>query len=108
LDKPLNPASLWTFVTNHAAVLALVAEHGQITAREIAQSIGITERAVRKIIADLEAEGYVAKERVGRVNVYRVNGHLPLRRPERRDVAVGNLLKALRSGSDSQGAERDE
>lgn len=85
----------WTFVTNHGAVLALVAQHERITAREISMELGITERSVHRIISDLEAEGYIEREREGRFNRYEVNHHLPLRRPESRDVVVGSLLKAL-------------
>lgn len=89
----------WTFITNHGAVLALIAEHGQITAREIASELGITERSVHRIISDLEAEGYITRTRRGRVNQYEVNHDLPLRRIERRDVAVRELLKVLLSDS---------
>ncbi len=89
----------WTFITNHGAVLALIAEHGQITAREIAAELGITERSVHRIISDLEAEGYITRTRRGRVNQYQVNHDLPLRRIERRDVAVRELLKVLLSNS---------
>ena len=85
----------WTFITNHGAVLALMAEHGQITARDIANELGITERSVHRIISELEVEGYIEKSRDGRLNWYGVNHELPLRRPERRDVAIGELLKIL-------------
>jgi predicted ArsR family transcriptional regulator len=85
----------WTFVTNHGAVLALIDQHGQITAKDIADALGMTERPVRRIIAELEASGYLSKERVGRVNQYRVNLDLPLRRPEARATMVGELLQVL-------------
>jgi len=87
--------SEWTFITNHGAVLALIAQSSQITAREIAETLGITERPVRRIIAELEATGYLSKQRVGRVNRYRVNLDLPLRRPESRATMVGELLGVL-------------
>ena len=87
--------STWTFITNHGAVLALIAREGRITAREIAQELGITERSVHRIISELEAEGYVEKTREGRINSYEVNHQVPLRRPERRDVAVGEFLRML-------------
>ena len=86
----------WTFITNHGAVLALIAQHGQITAREIAEVLGMTERPVRRIIAELEAAGYLCKQKVGRVNQYRVNLDLPLRRPEARATVVGELLRVLK------------
>ena len=88
----------WTFVTNHGSVLALIAQHREITAREIAATLGITERSVHRIIAELEAEGYVKKRRVGRMNRYTVKRDLPLRRSDQRDTTVGELLKVLTSG----------
>ena len=88
-------APRWTFITNHGAVLALMAEHGQITARDIANELGITERSVHRIISELETEGYIEKTRDGRLNWYGVNHEIPLRRPERRDIAIGKLLKIL-------------
>jgi predicted ArsR family transcriptional regulator len=88
--------SEWTFITNHGAVLALIAQRDQITAREIAEIVGLTERPVRRIIAELETTGYLYKQRTGRVNRYRVNRDLPLRRPEARATAVGELLQILK------------
>lgn len=85
----------WTFITPHGAVLALIGQQSQITAREIAYKLGITERYVRKIIKDLETEGYIAKIKEGRANRYRVNGELSLRRPELRDIAVKELFKVI-------------
>lgn len=85
----------WTFVTNHGAVLALVAHHGQITARQIASKLGITERSVHRIISGLEAEGYIERNRDGRLNRYEVNDELPLRHPERRDIVVRELIEVL-------------
>jgi predicted ArsR family transcriptional regulator len=87
--------SNWTFITNHGAVLAFIAERGQITAREIATTLGITERSVHRIISDLEMEGYIVKSRTGRTNSYQVNAERPMRRPEARDVAVSGLLGLL-------------
>ena len=87
--------STWTFITNHGAVLALIGQYGQITARDIAAKLGITERSVMRIIKDLATEGYVRIERAGRVNRYVVNAQAPLRRQERRDVAVSELLSVL-------------
>ena len=86
----------WRFLTNHGAVLAFIAQHGQITAREIAAALDMTERPVRRIIAELEAAGYLSKHKVGRVNRYRVNLDMPLRRPEVRATAVGDLLRVLK------------
>lgn len=85
----------WTFITNHGAVLALIGQYGQITAREIASDLGITERSVMRIIKDLESEGYIARKREGRVNIYEVNPDVPLRRRDKRYVMIGDLLKIL-------------
>lgn len=85
----------WTFLTNHAVVLIYLAKHPQITALELASSIGITERAVRKIIADLQAEGYISKAREGRGVRYSINSHLPLRHRTQKDRSVSKLLEAL-------------
>lgn len=85
----------WTFLTNHAVVLVYLARYPQITARELSLSIGITERAVRKIIADLEAAEYISKEREGRRVRYSVNSILPLRHQTQKDKSVSKLLEAL-------------
>lgn len=88
--------SRWTFVTSHAAVLAVIAQHGQITAKEIATRLQMTERPVRRIIAELEAAGYLCKRRNGRVNTYQVNLTMPLRRFGVQQTEVGALLRALK------------
>ena len=87
--------SSWTFITNHGAVLAIIGRHDRITARTIAAELGITERSVLRIIKDLETEGYIRKQRIGRSNQYEVNREAPLRRREGRDVVIGELLKIL-------------
>jgi len=85
----------WTFVTNYALVLVYLANHPRITARELATSIGITERAVRKIIADLEAERYISKEKEGRRVRFSVNAKLPFRHQTQQDKSIGKLLEVL-------------
>jgi len=87
--------SKWTFLTNHALVLSYISLHPRITARELAGAIGITERATRKIIADLEQAGYITKEREGRRNRYHIEPDLPMRHPSIEDTAVGYLLQVL-------------
>ncbi|MCH7873403.1 MAG: hypothetical protein IID33_17030 [Planctomycetes bacterium] len=69
--------------------------HGLAAAYYLANELGITERSVHRITSELEVEGYIEKTRDGRLNWYGVNHELPLRRPERRDVAIGELLKIL-------------
>ena len=87
--------SEWTFLTNHGLVLSYMAQHPRITARELGDAIGITERATRKIIADLSQAGYISKKREGRRNRYRVNADLPLRHPAHQETEIGDLLQAL-------------
>ena len=85
----------WTFLTNHGLVLSYVAQHPRITARELGDAIGITERATRKIIADLSQAGYIIKKREGRRNRYRVNADIPLRHSTQQEAAIGDLLQGL-------------
>jgi DNA-binding transcriptional ArsR family regulator len=85
----------WTFLTNHALVLSFLAKQPLITARELSMEIGITERAVRKIIADLDIQGYIKKTKEGRRVRYIINPKIPLRHKTQRDKAVGDLLKVL-------------
>ena len=85
----------WAFLTNHAQVLCAIARKPRITALEISSAVGITERATRKIIADLEADGYITKKREGRNIKYRIDPDLPLRHEMQEDKAVGDLLEAL-------------
>jgi len=85
----------WTFITNHAAVLSLLANNPRITAREISQAVGITERSVRLIISDLDKDGYISKIREGRGVQYMVDFERPMRHKTQRDVAVNQLLSIL-------------
>lgn len=85
----------WTFLTNHGLVLTSIGGHPDSTGLEIAQAVGITERAVRKIITDLRAGGYVEQEKMGRRNRYRIKTELTLWRRGERAVTVGELLQLL-------------
>jgi hypothetical protein len=85
----------WKFLTNHALVLCIVAQQPRITAREIAMTIGITEKATRNIINDLVADGYVTKKREGRRTKYKIDPDLPLRDETQQDKAIGDLLGIL-------------
>ena len=84
----------WSFITNHGLILAAIAKHPRSTAREIGDNAGITERAAHKIINDLEREGYITKNKVGRQNQYRIHSDVPLK-DEVSDAAVGELLVML-------------
>ena len=85
----------WTFITKYAVALSLITKHPRITALELGTTMGLTERAVRKIIADLYAEGYIKKKKEGRGIRYRVNPDLSLRYAILREVPIGDFLEAL-------------
>ncbi len=89
------PKNKWTFITNHAAVLTLLDHANNLTAREIALTLNITERSVHRIIKDLESAGYITKRKEGRENRYIVNKDLPLRRNDQREVSVFELIKLI-------------
>jgi len=85
----------WGFLTSHAMVLTYISQRPDSTGRHIAEAIGLTERAVRKLLADLQAEGYVSSERVGRRNRYSVNSQRPIGGIGNRDATVGELVALL-------------
>ncbi|MFA5884078.1 MAG: helix-turn-helix domain-containing protein [Acidimicrobiia bacterium] len=90
-----HPMSTWTFLTNHAHVLLAIAAEPDLRLRDVAERVRITERAAQRIVAELEAEGYLDVRRVGRRNVYRVHRNRPLRHPAERHHKVGDLLQVL-------------
>lgn len=85
--------SEWKIITNHGAILAYISQQQEVTAREIAATIGITERSVVRILGDLEAGGYVMRSREGRVNSYTIMSTLPLKHEIANNVTVGDFLK---------------
>ena len=85
----------WKFLTNHALVLCLIAQQPRITARDISSAIGITEKATRNIISDLEVDEYITKKREGRRVRYRIDPDMPLRHDLQQDKAIGDLLEVL-------------
>src|SRR5512132_887504 len=87
--------SRWTFLTNHLQVLACLARDPELRIRDIANLVGITERATVQILSQLEASGYLTKTRVGRRNHYTVHGELPLRHPIHNGRQVGELLRVI-------------
>ena len=93
-------APRWTFLTNHARVFMLVAEQPDILIRELASRVGITERAVHRILKELEDSGYVSHQTVGRRNRYRVRKSLHFRHALHDDQQVGDLLDLLSSNTE--------
>lgn len=86
----------WTFLTNHAQVLLAVRNGNEgLTAREIAEVVGITERAVQRILDDLESAGYLSRFKDGRKNRYEIHSELPMRHPAQRGRAIKELLELL-------------
>ncbi|WP_025618175.1 helix-turn-helix transcriptional regulator [Salinispora cortesiana] len=83
----------WTFLTNHAHVLLAIAREPTTRLRDVATAVGITERAAQAIVADLEAAGYLHRERVGRRNAYTVNPAGRFRHPAEADHRIGELIE---------------
>ncbi|MFG3208060.1 helix-turn-helix transcriptional regulator [Streptomyces sp. NPDC048192] len=92
-----EPHTGWTFLTNHARVLAAVADNPHARIRDIAAHCRLTERAVQKIIADLEQDGYLSHTREGRGNTYRIDPSKTLRHPAEADIGltVASLMSLL-------------
>jgi DNA-binding MarR family transcriptional regulator len=92
-----GPMAQWTFLSNHAQVLLCVAHDPSSRLRDIGERVGITERAVHRIVDELVTAGYLIRERRGRRNHYAIVDHLPL--PDRlvREQRVADLLRLLGS-----------
>lgn len=89
----------WTFLSNHTHVLVCIARDPAVTMREVAGQVGITERAVQRIVRDLVDDGYLARHREGRHNVYEVRTGRPLRHPLESGTDVQALLDVLRDAA---------
>jgi len=87
--------STWTFLTNHAHVLICIAQDPSARVRDLSALVGITERAVHRIISELKEAGYLTYDRDGRRNHYTVNGDLPMRHSVEGHCAVLDLLATV-------------
>jgi MarR family protein len=87
--------SEWSFLTNHARVLMCIAHDPGVRLRDIATTLGITERSAYSIVTDLADDGYVVKEKDGRRNRYHIQAHLPLREAIGRERTIGDVLDVL-------------
>jgi hypothetical protein len=85
----------WGFLTNHARVLLCIAHDPRVRLRDLAASLGITERSAHGIVTDLTAAGYVVKQKDGRRNRYQIQAHMPLREPASQEPAIGEVLALL-------------
>jgi len=90
-----SPSRHWTFLSNHAHVLVCLALDPDARLRDVALSVGITERAVQKIVSDLEEAGVIVRERTGRRNSYRLDLDAPLRHALESHKTVGTLLSLV-------------
>ncbi|MBT8225193.1 MAG: MarR family winged helix-turn-helix transcriptional regulator [Dactylosporangium sp.] len=89
---PAGAARTWTFLTNHAHVLLVITRDPTARLRDVAHTVGVTERAVHAIVADLEAGGYLHRMKVGRRNHYTVNPSGHFRHPAEADQRIGDFL----------------
>ncbi len=85
----------WSFLTNHARVLVCISDDPGVRLRDIATTLGITERTAFGIVGDLTRAGYVIKDKDGRRNRYRIQAHLPLPDALGRERTIGEVLKLL-------------
>lgn len=88
-------SSKWTFLTNHAHVLVCLARDPQSILKDVAAQVGITERAVQKIVSDLEKDGYIKRRKFGRSNVYQLSLTKKLRHPVERNCSISDLIELV-------------
>jgi predicted ArsR family transcriptional regulator len=91
-----DAAAHWTFLTNHAQVLLCIANDPDVRLRDVAETVGITERAAQRIVVDLAEAGFLERERRGRRNTYRINETIEMRHPAQKGYPIGELLDLLR------------
>jgi len=82
----------WTFLTNHGHVLICLAQSPEVRLRDVALRVGVTERAVQRIVADLEEGGYLTRRRAGRQNEYEIAQDQPMRHPVEAHQTVGAMI----------------
>jgi DNA-binding MarR family transcriptional regulator len=102
MTSPADRDRRWSFVTNHARVLAFVAANPNARLRDIAATVGITERTAGQIVNDLEQAGYLSKSRDGRRNQYVVDGGNKLRHPRLTGLASNQVIALLLEVFDQQ------
>lgn len=94
----------WTFLTNHAHALICIARDPGIRLRDVAEHVGVTERAAQRIVSDLVEAGYLDRLREGRRNTYRVRSERPLRHPVENGHHIGEILEVLHEHKGPVGA----
>lgn len=114
MSREQQHGASWTFLTNHTQVLLRIAQNSDVRLRDVAQTVGITERAAQRIVADLAAAGIIERRRNGRRNHYLINRNAAMRHAAQAAHQVGPLLDLLRnadepgSGGESYAASRSE
>jgi predicted ArsR family transcriptional regulator len=104
MEQPADKQPTWVFLSNHAHVLLCIARDPDSRTRDIAEQVGITERAAQRIVAELIAQGYLVRTKVGRRNRYEINRHGHLRHPVFNHLEIGPLLDILDT-ADAAGPE---
>ncbi|GIH76980.1 helix-turn-helix transcriptional regulator [Planobispora longispora] len=102
-----RPHTRWTFLTNHARVLLMVARDPRARLRDVAAGIGITERAAQAIVSDLEEAGYLTRTRVGRRNHYSIDPTRRFRHPAEAGVRIESLLDIFTHRENTPSADPD-
>ena len=89
----------WSFLSKHGRVLLCIAHDPGVRLRDIAVTVGITERSAYGIVTDLTVAGYTVKQKDGRRNRYQIQAHLPLPEPTSQQPAIGEVLALLAGAS---------
>ncbi len=103
--RAAGPASSWTFLTNHAHVLICLSQDPDLRVRDLADRVGITERAIHRILTDLTRAGYVSSVRAGRRNRYSLDLGRPMRHPLDRATPVRRLVEVFERADASSKSE---
>ena len=101
MSDPDGGGGSWTLLTGHGHVLVEIARDPGARIRDISPAVGLTERTVQAIVADLEAAGYLTRTRVGRRTRYTVNPDSPFRHKAQEGLQVGPLLDQLTEMADA-------
>ena len=95
-NQPSTPPSSWTFLSNYSHVLICLSRNPEVLLRDVATMVGITERAVQRIVADLEEAGYLERHKEGRRNTYKLMLNKALRHPVEKNCTIGDLIAVIR------------
>ena len=98
----------WGFLTTHARVLLCIAHDPDARLRDIAATLGVTERRAHGIVTDLTQAGYLIRQKDGRRNRYQVQAHLPLPGPGTREPAIGEIVALFAAQSEAIGSNSTE